>query len=134
MTDSKHTPERAHLDPAIDGRSRGFIRSKPNEEGRGIAICRVNYSGRSFGEAQANARRLVAAWNATLHIPINEIEQGAAPDTAAERDRLAARVAELEGILGGLVSMKHGHPYGCQCPWCKARSALSPQPGGKSDV
>jgi hypothetical protein len=55
----------------------------------------------------------------------------AAPETAAERDRLAARVAELEGVLRELVSLKHGHPYHCTCPWCEAREVLS-LPGGKS--
>lgn len=45
-----------------------------------------------------------------------------------ELDRLAARVAELEGALRGLVSDQHGHAAGCLCPWCNARAALKVSP------
>jgi hypothetical protein len=59
----KHTQEKWFIDPATDGRSRGFIRCERGvtETNRGIAICRVNETGIGYSEAQANAKLIAAA-------------------------------------------------------------------------
>lgn len=63
MSEVKHTPGPWNVDPATDGRSKGFIRCDKKIAGaiRGIAVARVSETGIGFSEAQANAKLIAAA-------------------------------------------------------------------------
>lgn len=80
--------------------------------GVSVGTChRPSHSQSAYEECEANARRLVAAWNACQGIPTEMLEEGPliyAPDAMAKEqkaraDALAARLEEAEGLLRALV-------------------------------
>jgi hypothetical protein len=63
-------------------------------DGKGVAIA--------FGDTDANARRLVAAWNATLGLPVETLEYEPGNPFMSKVHRLLARLAEAEAAAGVL--------------------------------
>lgn len=72
--------------------------------------------------------RQVTLADASIKAMSRQLEKCADDNVAISklRDRAEARVSELEGALGALVSDRHGHPALCACPWCRARALLTP--------
>ena len=104
--------------------------------------CDVTYLGEIDGEA--NARRLVACWNACQGIETETLEKAAEhgtllnTNTAANVLATVARATEAERLLRGLARQHEGWQHGmgpCICEWHEAaRSHLDgakPQEDGK---
>jgi hypothetical protein len=63
MNTQTHTPGPWFVHPGTDGRERGHIRELKTEStsGRHVAVARITYAGREYGECEANARLIAAA-------------------------------------------------------------------------
>jgi hypothetical protein len=72
-----HTPGRVALSVG------GGLASLRAGDGKGVAIWPF-LPGRSLSENEANARRLVAAWNATEALPLSALEGGTVADMLTE--------------------------------------------------
>ncbi len=66
-----------------------------------VAVLTINH--RSVEEARANARRIVACWNACVDVPTDLLENHPSPFSRLreERDELAMQLQRVYDALGG---------------------------------
>lgn len=117
----KHTPGKLYvtLDDGVYG-GRMII-----ADGRGPCIAEVMYA-----DAQANARRLVACWNACAAIPTASLEDGAADILAHSIDLMKQR----DELLSELRNIANANPKNWDWPlndsesfqaWAQSRAGMA---------
>lgn len=106
----KHTPGPWVYRPETDSRLKGYIRAKSNGIGGKIAVCRVNYTGNSMEEVEANARLIASAPDMLRALERIAFEpQG--PADATDRHVLDACVEIAKEAIGRATGDTWNHLY-----------------------
>ena len=86
------TPGPWYVDRTNDRRSRGYIRETQRMAGtdRHIAIAKINYSGRTWSEAEDNAR--LVAFAPDMFALLAESRENVGPEWRAQRDALLEKM------------------------------------------